>query len=171
MASSSSGLSTSQHRWERRTDILNQLGSADLDPWDRLPGRQNSADLSDDDGFDDADADAPNLYDSDDEGNENPDKLTPTQCSGEFLELLMDTFSDGACLTAKTVCLLCFWASKAGMAGAEVQRLGRPDGLDTGKYQAHLDSVLELRDDVSKMLLKIPDHSKKLSVDTCVTSP
>ena len=95
MASSSSGLS--QHRWERRTDILNQLGSADLDPWDRLPGRQNSADLSDDDGFDDADADAPNLYDSDDEGNENPDKLTPTQCSGEFLELMMGTFSDGTC--------------------------------------------------------------------------
>ena len=95
MASSSSGLS--QHRWERRTDILNQLGSADLDPWDQLPRRQNSADLSDDDGFDDADADAPNLYDSDDEGDENPDDLTPTQCSGEFLELLMDTFSDGTC--------------------------------------------------------------------------
>ena len=80
MASSSSGLSTSQHRWERRTDILNQLGSADLDPWEQaLPQRPNDADDSDDDGFDDADADAPNLYGSDDEGDENPDKLTPTQ--------------------------------------------------------------------------------------------
>ena len=57
------------------------------------------------------------------------------------------------------------------MAGSEVQRLGRPDGLDTGKYQAHLDAVLELRDDASKMLLKIPGHSNKRSVDTCGISP
>ena len=46
------------------------------------------------------------------------------------------------------------------MAGSEVQRLGRPDGLGTGKYQAHIDSVLELRDDVSNMLVKIPGHSR-----------
>ena len=107
MASSSSGLHTSQHRWERRTDILNQLGSVDLDPWEQtLPQRPNSADGSDDDRFDDADA--PNLYDTDDEGDANPDNCSPSQCSGEFLELLKDTFMDVACLTAKTGFLLCF---------------------------------------------------------------
>ena len=77
--------------------------------------------------------------DSDDDG------LTEQQRAGnEFMELLLQQYLSGV-ITATCFCLLCHWASKAGLANESTASYGLPPGRASGKYKQHLDEKLEFK--------------------------
>ena len=45
-------------------------------------------------------------------------------------------------LTAKDLCIICYYADLAGVAGADFSLYSRPPDAQPGKFQAHLDRVL-----------------------------
>ena len=71
----------------------------------------------------------------------NDPKLAVDLATQAFLDCLLD-LADESTISAKDVCALCWYASKAGMSD-DVRRIGfRPDA-PSEHQQRHLDSVLE----------------------------
>ena len=76
-----------------------------------------------------------------DDVDDNDPKLAVDLATQAFLNYLLD-LADESKISAKDVCVLCWYASKAGMSD-DVRRIGfRPDA-PSGHYQRHLDSVLD----------------------------
>ena len=77
----------------------------------------------------------------DDSSDEEPDfhNFTGEDAAHFFIELIMMQVWAGK-MSAKTACLLCFWASKAG-ASDPIGKYGFPPGKQSGHYMRHLDSA------------------------------
>ena len=76
-----------------------------------------------------------------DDVDDNDPKLAVDLARQAFLDYLLD-LADESKISAKDVCVFCWYASKAGMSD-DVRRIGfRPDA-PSGHYQRHLDSVLD----------------------------
>ena len=76
-----------------------------------------------------------------DDVDDNDPKLALDLATQAFLDCLLD-LADESKISAKDVCVLCWYASKSGMSD-DVRRIGfRPDA-PSGHYQRHLDSVLD----------------------------
>lgn len=95
-----------------------------------------------------------------DSGDEAPlESLSSEECQTEFAKLLTDMYVTGA-LSAKSLCLVCYWAMRSGAKGPIVQ-LGMAPTPHTGHYQRHLDSVLRLKETEAKMhRIAVPVYSK-----------
>ena len=71
---------------------------------------------------------------------EDPDpESDPQAASMMFLDVCLAMYMASA-MSAKNLCVLCYWASKAGMA--TVSEYGLQPDRPTGHYQRHLDSLL-----------------------------
>ena len=75
------------------------------------------------------------LLDPDDEINY--DNVSQDQAAMSLVELIVDLKVAGT-ISAKTACLIAFWAAKAGAAG-EVSNLGAKPGLQSGHYSKKFD--------------------------------
>ena len=78
-------------------------------------------------------------HDSEDDGMSEQEKA-----GAEFMELLLQQYFGGV-ITATLFCMLCHWASKAGLASQSATVYGLPPGRASGKYKQHLDEKLEFR--------------------------
>ena len=104
--------SVSSHRWEQVTDDLSRVpGGERRDPWEVPRVASRDADDSDDDGFDELDVGY--FGSSSDGGTDAGVERTPAQCANEFLELLMDSYIQGTCHSARTFCVLCYVCNQA----------------------------------------------------------
>lgn len=103
---------------------------------------------------------------SDDGSSSSDDEPPLGDEAGEmFLETIFGLMFSGQ-LSAKSVCVLCYWAHKAG-ASERIGKVGfRPNASSTGHYQRHLDSVLQTN--VGKKsewhTIKVPSRSKAWAV-------
>lgn len=62
----------------------------------------------------------------------------------QLVAFLLHLYFAGLGLSARSLCLVCYWAARAGAAGAVTRFAFRPNA-PTGHYQRHLDSVLLVR--------------------------
>lgn len=108
-----------------------------------------------------SDSDGDRHWDSDaSSDDESPwDKMDRSQCGDQLAEELLSLQNRGA-LSARAVCVLAFWATKAGAQGF-VEKLGHRPAAASGHYQRHLDSVLQ-RSEAKKELYEVamPGHSR-----------
>jgi len=79
--------------------------------------------------------------------------------SGVFVSLVLDLLFAGK-ISARTVCLLCYWAHLAG-ASERVGRVGFAPGKPTGHYARHLDTVLQTRMNEDWYTINIPGVHKQ----------
>ncbi len=81
------------------------------------------------------------MYAAGDDSDTSPDPMTdPLAASHEFVEMLVDQYLQSA-ISARTLCMLCFWAQRASMPGRVSEYAMRP-GAPTGHYQRHLDHAM-----------------------------
>lgn len=71
--------------------------------------------------------------DSDSPESEADPMTDPTVAAHEFVSVLMELYLTSV-ISAKTLCVLCFWCSRAGLRG-EVEQLAHKPGVSTGSYQ------------------------------------
>ena len=81
-----------------------------------------------------------NLPDGD---GEDLDSLSPHECGETLFEYLVSLKQTGATVHENTICLIAYWATKAGATGVEALSFG--PGKQTGAYSKHLDNVLGTR--------------------------
>jgi len=70
---------------------------------------------------------------------------TSEDAAEELLRYLCDLKRQGV-LRAKHVCIISYWATKAGCP-APLNKMAKEPGKQTGKYSAHFDAVLGLAED------------------------
>jgi len=86
--------------------------------------------------------------------------LLPHTCSQRFFDLLVELKMSGK-LSAKTVCVLSYWAKGAGVCEPG-SKLAFPPNRTGGHYSAHFDKVVGLDEALKQDWYKInlPGHSK-----------
>jgi len=77
---------------------------------------------------------------SDDEGEDDLDAVTPAGSGERLSELLLAMLYSGGKMSAQRLCIIAYWAQRAGAVG--VESLAFAPGKQTGAYQKHLDSML-----------------------------
>ena len=77
-----------------------------------------------------------------DDVDDNDPKLAVDLATQAFLDYMLD-LADESKISAKDVCVLCWYESKAGMSD-DVRRIGFRLDAPSGHYQRHLDSVLDI---------------------------
>ena len=80
------------------------------------------------------------------------------EAGGVFVNMVLDLQYKGK-LSAKDVCLLCFWAHRSG-APAKVGEIGFRPNAQSGQYQKHLDAVLETKMHSDWYTVDVPVHNK-----------
>ncbi len=66
-------------------------------------------------------------------------EVDPEFAGGELVAVLLSLLYSRA-ISARSFCILCWWAWHAGATG-EVRKYARKPGLQSGKYQRHLDTI------------------------------
>lgn len=102
----------------------------------------------------------------DDNGNEGDSsdddaEPSPEEAGAMLVELLLNLMFTNA-LSAKSLCLICHWASKAGAAGPVGEYALKP-GAPSGHYRRKVDAAngVDLRKSAAKMFkLAVPQHCK-----------
>jgi len=95
----------------------------------------------------------------DDDWADDVDKLSPEECGERMSELLLSMLYSGSKVTAVKLCIIAYWAQRAGAVGVEA--LAFAPGKQTGQYQKHLDSKLGTRPrDLDTYKLELPRYLK-----------
>ena len=97
---------------------------------------------------------------AEDEAVHDPEKMTAEEALAELGDMLIDFKMQGK-LHATHVCVLCFWASKAGLGGI-VSRLAKAPGGSSGSYAKHFNRTIgaDLNDDDSLYALDVPSFKR-----------
>ena len=97
---------------------------------------------------------------TEDEAEHDPEKMTAEEALAELGDMLIDFKMQGT-LHATEVCVLCFWASKAGLGGI-VSRLAKAPGGSSGSYAKHFNRTIgaDLNDDDSLYALDVPSFKR-----------
>ena len=74
---------------------------------------------------------------------EDPERCSASHAAEMLFEMLVDMKFSGT-LPATKVCVLAFWAAKAGAIGGDVEKLGFPPGKHSSGYSRHFDKVVSL---------------------------
>ena len=116
----------------------------------------DSSSLPDLDDASSAHSDCTSESDSEDEFDPAPTALKAGQILFQFL---LNLYMLGS-LSAKSLCLLCFYCAKAGAVGSVID-LARPPGAHTGNYQKFIDRKLgfDVRD-AHDYYMDLPGHHK-----------
>ena len=94
-----------------------------------------------------------------DDDEVDPDSFLPEEAGAELFEELVALKFTGK-LSARSCCVLAFWATRAGAEG-KVAELAVKPSAQSGKFQQHLDSVLGVtKEDPSHYVVSIPGHDK-----------
>eukprot|EP00969_Alexandrium_andersonii_P038648 1694005-Alexandrium_andersonii.AAC.1 len=103
---------------------------------------------------------APDYGEASSDEEEDPNK-NPRAAANMFLDMVVELYLESK-LSAKQLCEMCWWASRAGMAGELVQEYAlRPGQKGTGNYQRHLDNALGLnREEREFHILACPGHPR-----------
>ena len=97
--------------------------------------------------------------DSDSSLSGDDDECTPEQAGHHFGSLIVDMMRLGE-ISAMKLCILCYWASKAGAVGP-VRDLAMSPGSHTSHYKRHVDTVLDGGiEDGALMRFEVPGHLK-----------
>jgi hypothetical protein len=92
-------------------------------------------------------------------GNSDSDSDGDEDAGTNFTEMLLEMLFANK-ISAKSLCVLCWWASRAGVAGP-ASEFAKDPRSQTGKFQRHIDRVLNVdMSNKSYMHLGIPGHSK-----------
>ena len=76
-----------------------------------------------------------------------------------FVQQLIESYRLGG-MSAREICVLCHWATAAGIAGP-AHILASPPGRDSGSYQKRLDSALAYSEHAGRLYaLEFPGHDK-----------
>ena len=95
--------------------------------------------------------------DSDDEGP-SFDQMTP-ELAGEYLYEQIVSLKLAGTISAKSACLLCFWASRAGVAGPVAKLAMAPD-KQSGKYSRKFDDVEGRPQEDGFLYVDVPVHHR-----------
>ena len=97
---------------------------------------------------------------TEDEAEHDPEKMTAEEALAELGDMLIDFKMQGT-LHATHVCVLCFWASKAGLGGI-VSRLAKAPGGSSGNYAKHFNRTIgaDLNDDDSLYAVDVPSFKR-----------
>eukprot|EP00959_Pyramimonas_sp_CCMP1952_P455631 9471855-Pyramimonas_sp.AAC.1 len=68
--------------------------------------------------------------------------LDPRQAGAKIFELLLDMYSQCAPVSAKDVCVMCYYLNLANTEGAYFRDFGMAPGHQSGKYKSHLSKML-----------------------------
>jgi len=138
-------------------------------PWERAPGEGEPVGHPwEQEGYSDEEGAA-----SDDSENDDPE--TNQDAAGRaFVDILVDLYL-ASTISARTFCVLCFYAAKAGMKGL-VEVYGAKPNMSTGNYQKHLNRHLLLQDQAeSNYDMVVPgqkrDEPGRASVKLSLRSP
>ena len=91
-------------------------------------------------------------YEVDDD--EDEDDPSPRFAGHQLVELLIWLKLSGT-LTAKYVCLIAYWASRADGHLEEVGKLGKKPKSPSGHFQRHLDRVLGVEEEIAERQAKL----------------
>ena len=82
------------------------------------------------------------------------------QCGNKFAEFCLEQLHMGK-MSAKTMCTLCYWASRAGASG-NVKDFSLKPTSQSGKFQNHIDKALgfNVKDDGHLFRVKTPMFAK-----------
>ena len=70
--------------------------------------------------------------------------IGPEEAEEELFNMLVSMKQEGSKMTAKAVCLLCYWIAKlAPNHAGRLSQLARKPGTGSGKYSQHYDKVLK----------------------------
>ena len=93
---------------------------------------------------------------------EDVDDMSPAACSQAFMDMLVQMKLEGAKMTAKSACILSYWAQKGGLAPPG-DLLALEPGIDGGRYSSHFDKTLgfdQLLKKESWYTVKVPGHRR-----------
>ena len=103
---------------------------------------------------------------SDSEEDEGPDpERDPNAVADMFIEEMLSLYLESV-ISAQAFCVACYWAAKAGMAGARIHEYALRPGLSSGNYAKHLFDVLGLCESRNKLYrLSVPCASTRGSLE------
>ena len=91
--------------------------------------------------------------------------------AASFLEVLMDLYIASA-ISARVLCIICYWAWKAGVASQKVADLAKAPGLSTGHYSRHVKGVCNFKEKAGELYsLRAPGRRKHDLARTTVELP
>ncbi len=93
---------------------------------------------------------------------------TQSMCGDVFIELLLDHYPGQ--VSGHLLCVLCYWAWRAGARGDQLAELAFPPGKHIGNYQRHLDAKLA-RGANSQSVLGLPLCTKSSILRDVVPTP
>ena len=98
------------------------------------------------------------LSDGSSSSDGEPEPPTGQGASEMLIEQLLTSHLRGD-ISAKTLCLTCYWAARAGAADP-IGMFGFPPGAQSGAYQRHVDRVLGYRagQEGDRYTLKLPQY-------------
>ena len=108
---------------------------------------------------DEGDGDMPDVDSASNSSLEEPDPLEDATAAADlFLEELLSNYLESK-ISAESFCIMCYWASKGGLAGTRVAEYGLRPGHSTGNYSKHIKQVLHM-DNEQHYRLSIPAAKK-----------
>ena len=99
----------------------------------------------------------------------NAETLAQETAGEEFLSYLLKLRASGK-LHANDVCILSFWAARAGAAG-RVRKVGMGPGKASGNYARHLDKVLDVKLPVPVYNLHAPGRERQEATRSILPFP
>ena len=105
--------------------------------------------------------DTPSEWDGDGDEDEDSDESENEAigASKMLVDLLLELLFAGR-MSAKLVCVICWWAWRAGARGADLQLLARHPDSQTGKFQHHVDKYLGVSTRNSSYKIRLPTRLK-----------
>ena len=96
----------------------------------------------------------------DDEDVEENAKSDPVLAAEMFVDFALSLYFEGK-LSAKSLCVLCWWAELAGARQDRIREFSLRPSSSTGHFQRKIDSVLGMTTkDIGMLKVPIPGHTK-----------
>ena len=130
-------------------------GEGDSERWDGDDGSLDAdADLSSEDGDDDYNDD-----DNDPEEFEEDAEPTPIEAGNCLLVFLLDMLFKGV-ISARAVCVICYWVGKMGFRDHRISRFGLRPGSPSGHFQRHIDKRMGVSTRDARYRIGLPTYTR-----------
>ena len=91
--------------------------------------------------------------------------------AGMFIPILLNLVFAGTTLSARHLCILCFWAVKMGCTDPLIKRFSYKPSAQSGKFQAHIDKVLGVSTKRARYKLPLPTYIRGAVMRQMVPTP
>ena len=95
-----------------------------------------------------------------DGSDDDEDHVSEERAAELLLEFLLSLLLSGSTVTARTVCVILWWAWKAGLGHDGVKRFAYRPSAQSGKYQAHIDRAMGVSTKTGSYYIDLPLYLK-----------